>query len=334
MNIPKGQTNLVFQSPVMGSLGMGTPKSAILNANQYDPLASPMAITRKNSITKATPKDFDIRSKFSIHAQQASLGSIREDNRSSFGQSHAELNNKSKSRLGDEADGSAKLDILKPLLENLKQADHQDRPLRVDIIAHNSVSLYQFIGYLLDVSGQLNRIYDDVCKEITLGNEKRQKEYLDKLKEMQTTNSYNAKLELPVEEPLPPKQYESMFEEYIKLHEMSITDDFNIELFDKRFIFKYRMLDKVSPERIRVLPDAVIFLVDGMDEDFQKQFIDCDEIKQAFFMHLFFGTRNIFFFSYFSYRDRLFRHAEYQVPHYRKVKQSLSQIFSFISMFF
>lgn len=222
------------------------------------------------------------------------------------------------------------LGILKPLVDNFMAVDPKARPLRVDIIGDNSVYLYQFIGYLLEAAGELTKIYEEICREVVEGNERRHKEYLAKLKEQQTTHSYE-KLELPKEEPLPPKRYETMFEEYIKLREMSITDEFQLRIFDKDFIFQYKMLDVVTPERIRTLPDAVVFLVGGQEAEFQKYFIECDEIKQSFFMHLFFGTRNLYFFAYFSYRDRLLRHYEYQLPHFKAVKDNMGKIFQFIS---
>lgn len=227
--------------------------------------------------------------------------------------------------------GSVKLETLKPLLEHFMQGADIDRPLRVDLVAHNGVHLYQFLGYILDCAGELTKIYDDMCKDVIAENERRQKEYLEKLKEIQATNSYTSKLELPQEEPLPEKKFESMFEEYIKINEMGLTDEFHVTLFEKKFIFQYKILDKVTPERIRTLPDAVIFLIEGQEEEFMNQFVDCDEIKQAFFMHLFFGTRNIFFFLYFNYRDRLMRHWEYQQPMMRKAKAVLDQVFAFVA---
>lgn len=224
---------------------------------------------------------------------------------------------------------------IRPLIsafqEVKEEEEEQDVPVRVDIISQNNLMLYQFLGYVLDSSGEFDKIYDEMCAETRAINAKKQQEYKKKLQEMKETGDYKTKLEMPPDEDFPPKKYEKMFEQYLEINEMSLTDKFMIKLKGKKFILQYRLFDKVSHERIKNLPDGVIFLVEGKEEDFKVQFTEQNEMKQAFFMHLFFGTPHIFFLPYFNYRDRLMRHLDYQNPEMEKVKAYMDGLFQFVS---
>jgi len=222
------------------------------------------------------------------------------------------------------------LPVIKPTLEVFIKDKLEDRPARIDILAHNHYFLYQFMGYVLDQAGELNKIYDILCQDVLAENKRRQEEYQLKLKEMRETGNFNTKIELPPDDELPPKIFEKMFEAYLNQHEMTLTDEFRIRLFDRDYILQYRGLDKVTPDRIRTLPDCVIFLIEGKEEDFRKQFTECSELKQALFMHIFFGTQKIFFCPYYSYRDRLLRHLDYQIPFQSIIEKEMNYIFQYI----
>lgn len=204
------------------------------------------------------------------------------------------------------------------------------KEIRLDILGPNQLALYQFMGFLLDRAGELDKIYEVKCRASNLEYTKKVAEYEKKLKEMRESGDFNSKIEMPPDNQLPEKNYEEMFEEYLLQHEVGLTEKFNITLFGRKFILQYRVYDKISTERIRSLPDGVIFLVEGQEEEFKKQFMECTELKQALFMHLFFGTQKVFFLDFFNYKDRLLKHRDYNEPHHQKVVSTLNSIFAFI----
>ena len=231
----------------------------------------------------------------------------------------------------DEHEKHAKLAVHKPTFTDLATDRISQRRIRLDIVGPNNVHLYQFMGYILDKAGEFQKIYEEKCKVVKEINDKKREEYQKKLKEMKETGDYTKKLEMPPDEDMPNKVFEEMFEEYLHGREMSLADPFEFNLFGRDFVMQYKLFDHVGPDRIKSLPDAVVFLVDGKEEEFNKQFMDSEELKQGFFMHLFFGTQNVFLFPYFSYRDRLMRHLDYQRPNVRKIEENMKKIFAFIS---
>lgn len=205
--------------------------------------------------------------------------------------------------------------------------------LAIDIVAHNGKHLYEFLGYLLDEAGELRKIYEERCRESKEENEKLIAAYQKKMRELKETGDFSTKVEMPPELDLPQKNYEEMFEEYLKSHEMSLLDPFHITLFEKQFTLRFKQLDHITPERIANLPNAVFFLVAGDEAGFKAHFSECNDMKQAFFMHLFFGTERVYFMYYFSYRDRLLRHEECQARPSQLLIEQVNALFDYISTY-